>query len=116
MFTFTTPRYFTAYAESAFPYRFFVDGRDNSESLNTTVARGFFQRTQYPENFYRRNGTFGLQDIGADLNALAEAHPIEPGYNIGVGNYTLDLQDPGLNGVRHNLFICEVYKTCHVDC
>ncbi|KZP07573.1 heme-thiolate peroxidase [Athelia psychrophila] len=108
-FTFTTPRYFTAYAESAFPYRFFVDGRDTSASLNTTVARGFFQGTQFPEDFYRRNGTFGLSNIGADLEALAEAHPIEPGHNIGAGNYTLDPEDPGLGSG-----ICYLY-TKHVN-
>lgn len=108
-FTFTTPRYFTAYAESAFPYRFFVDGRDTSASLNTTVARGFFQDTTYPVDFYRRNGTFGLSDIGYDLDFLASAHPIEPGYNVGAGNYTLDPQDPGLTSG-----ICYLY-TKHVN-
>lgn len=99
-FTFTTPRYFTAYAESVFPFLFFVDGRDNSTSLNTTVARGFFQDTQFPVDFYRRNGSIGLANLGV-MGLLAEAHPIAPGHNEGAGNYVLDPEDPGFTaGVR----------------
>lgn len=100
-FTFTTPRYFTAYAESVFPFRFFVDGRDTSASLNLTVARGFFENTQFPVDFHRRNGSYGLQNIGPDLNTLSKAHPIAPGHNEGAGNYVLDPEDPGFSqGVR----------------
>lgn len=105
-FTFTTPRYFTAYAESAFPYRFFVDGRDTSASLDLTVARSFFQNNQYPTDFYRREGAFGIDDIGKDIGTLFQAHPIAPGHNEGAGNYVLDLEDPGFNGVRIDFVSC----------
>ena len=94
-FTFTTPRYFTAYAESVFPYRFFVDGRDSSTALNLTVARGFFQDNHFPTDFYRRSGSFGLLDVGIDIFGLEAAHPISPGYNVGAGNYVVDAADPG---------------------
>lgn len=94
-FDFTTPRYFTAYAESVFPYRFFVDGRDTSGALNLTVARGFFQDNQFPADWYRRNGSFGLTEIGPDIQALSGAHEILPGHNDGAGNYVLDPEDPG---------------------
>jgi hypothetical protein len=98
-FDFTTPRYFTAYAESAFPYRFFVDGRNQSGQLNLTVARGFFQNGHFPADFHRRNGSFGFAEISADIGDIFEAHPIAPGHNEGAGNYVLDPEDPGFAGV-----------------
>ena len=42
-FSFVSPRYFTAYAESVFQFLFFVDGRVSDSQLNLTVARGFFR-------------------------------------------------------------------------
>ena len=96
-FTFITPRYFTAYAESAFPYRFFVDGRDASAALGPAAARDFFQGGRFPADFYRRNGSFGLADIGPDILGLLKAHPIQPGHNEGAGNYVLNPEDPGVS-------------------
>ncbi|KZP09521.1 heme-thiolate peroxidase [Athelia psychrophila] len=110
-FDFVTPRYFTAYAESIFPYRFFVDGRDTSASLNLTVARGFFQHNEFPADFHRRNGSFGLAEIGPDSNALRAPHPILPGHNDGAGNYVLDPEDPGVAGGHGT---CYLY-TKHVN-
>ena len=99
-FDFTTPRYFTAYAESAFPYRFFVDGRNQSGQLDLIVARDFFQKHQFPKDFHRRNGSFGLNEIGNDIAQLFAVHPIVPGHNEGAGNYVHDINDPGFQGVR----------------
>lgn len=98
-FTLTTPRFFTVYAESAFPVRFFVDGRApaTAPALAPADARGFFEATQFPAGFHRRNGSFGIQDLAADINALAAAHPIAPGHNEGAGNYVLDPEDPGFS-------------------
>ncbi|KAF7972385.1 hypothetical protein HWV62_18102 [Athelia sp. TMB] len=98
-FTLTTPRFFTVYAESAFPVRFFVDGRApaTTPALSPADARGFFEATQFPAGFHRRNGSFGIQDLAADINALAAAHPIAPGHNEGAGNYVLDPEDPGFS-------------------
>jgi hypothetical protein len=110
-FTFTTPRYFTAYAESAFPYRFFVDGRDTSAALDLTVARGFFQNSQFPTDFHRRNGSIGLDDIGNDIPKLFQPHPIAPGHNEGAGNYVLDPEDPGFNDPVE---LCYLY-TKHIN-
>lgn len=98
-FDFTNPRYTTAYAEAVFPYQFFVDGRNQTGQLDLTVARGFFQHSQFPKNFHRRNGSFGLNEIGPDLAALSMAHPIAPGHNEGAGNYVLDPEDTGLQTV-----------------
>ena len=70
-FDFTSPRYVTAYAESVFPFRFFVDGRNQSGALDLKSARGFFQRGQFPTGFHRRNGSFGLNEIGPDVDAVA---------------------------------------------
>ncbi|KAF7966174.1 hypothetical protein HWV62_39750 [Athelia sp. TMB] len=108
-FTFTTPRYFTAYAESAFPYRFFVDGRDASAALSPAAARDFFQGGRFPADFHRRKGSFGLADIGPDILGLLKAHPIQPGHNEGAGNYVLNPEDPGVSAD-----ICYLY-TKHVN-
>ena len=97
-FTFLVPRIFTAYAESIFPYEFFVDGRSTEAALDMTTARGFFQNATYPKDFYRRDGTFGFANIGPHINALVSAHPIETGVNQGAGNYVPVPSDPGLAG------------------
>lgn len=97
-FDFTTPRIFTAYAESIFPYRFFVDGRSPKAELDLTVARGFFQKERFPDSFHRRNGSFGFGTIGPDFNALVKPHPIAAGHNEGAGNYVLDTDDLGIAG------------------
>lgn len=97
-FDFTTPRYFTAYAESIFPYRFFVDGRSTTAELDLTVARGFFQNGTFPADFYRRQGSFGFTDIAPDIATLYIPHPISPGHNEGTGNYVANPEDPGFAG------------------
>ncbi|KAF8148708.1 aromatic peroxygenase precursor [Crassisporium funariophilum] len=86
-FSFVSPRFFTAYAESTFPINFFVDGRQTDGQLDLTVARGFFQDSRMPDGFFRHNGTSGVQGI----DTVVLAHPIEPGSNVGgVGNYVVD--------------------------
>lgn len=101
-FTFVTPRIFTAYAESAFPYLYFVDGRSTLDGskpqLNLTVARGFFQDGKFPEDFWRRNGSAGRTAIGDEIDVLTKVHPIAAGNNQGAGNYVVDPTDPGLPG------------------
>lgn len=99
-FDFTTPRYFASYAESAFPYNFFVDGRDQSRQLDLMAARSFFQYNRFPTDFHRRNGTYGLNEVAVDIADLLAVHPIAPGHNEGAGNYVLNPEDPGLGGVR----------------
>ena len=47
-FDFTMPCYFTANAELAFPYQFFVNSRNQSAQLNLTVACDFFQNGHFP--------------------------------------------------------------------
>jgi len=105
-FTFVAPRYFTAYAESAFPLKFFVDGRVNNDSLNLTVARGFFQNSQMPDGFFRRNGTFGLTTIGNDLGDIFTLAPTFPGRNQGVGNFVLDPTSPDFSTPD---VLCQLY-------
>lgn len=89
-FSFVSPRYFTAFAESIFPLVFFVDGRASNFELNTTAARGFFQNNQMPDDFYRSNKSIDLNDIGGGINLIFPTIPIQPGRNEGVGNYVLD--------------------------
>jgi hypothetical protein len=89
-FSFVSPRYYTAYAESVFPLVFFVDGRNFDLKLDMTTARGFFQNNQMPPGFFRGNTSITLDLVGGGINAVFSAHPIEPGRNEGVGNYVLD--------------------------
>lgn len=117
-FDLLTPRYLTAYAESSFPLRlagysllptreellthdsirFMVDGRSNDNaSLDTTVARGFFQHATFPPDFYRRNGSFDFDGVGHDNAFMLSIHPIKPGRNEGLGNYVTDPDDPSIN-------------------
>ncbi|KAF9448651.1 aromatic peroxygenase precursor [Macrolepiota fuliginosa MF-IS2] len=86
-FSFISPRYFTAYAESTFPIKFFKDGRQTDGQLDLDVALGFFRDSKYPDDFFRPNGPQGTDGI----EELAIAHPIAPGANNGTLNsYTPD--------------------------
>ncbi|KJA15661.1 hypothetical protein HYPSUDRAFT_48125 [Hypholoma sublateritium FD-334 SS-4] len=91
-FSFISPRYYTAYAESVFPIAFFVDGRiTDTLTLDMTVARGFFQDGHMPDNFFRSNISWGLTEIGGGIDIIFTPHPIEPGANAGaLDSYTLD--------------------------
>ncbi|KXN81291.1 Aromatic peroxygenase [Leucoagaricus sp. SymC.cos] len=87
-FSFVSPRFFTAYAESTFPVNFFIDGRKNgSGQLDLDVARSFMQNMSMPDDFHRP-----AQPMGADgIDIVAAAHPIAPGANNGtVNSYTPD--------------------------
>ncbi|KAF8958572.1 Chloroperoxidase [Flammula alnicola] len=90
-FSFISPRYYTAYAESVFPITFFIDGRDRSLQLDMNVARGFFQDGRMPDDFFRSNVSWTLNRIGGGINIVFTPHPIEPGANNGtINSYTLD--------------------------
>ena len=90
-FSFVSPRYFTAYAESVFPFLFFVDGRVSDSQLNLTDARGFFQNSSMPDGFFRANRSIGLKEINDPITTVFSAHPIQPGKNQGgVNNYVFD--------------------------
>ncbi|KAF8991584.1 Chloroperoxidase [Cyathus striatus] len=95
-FTFTTPRYYTAYADCMFPLLFFVDGRVGNEQLSLEHTRGFFQDGRMPDGFHRSNGSKGIDVIGDGITRLMAAHPIKPGRNQGTGNYVLDTTNDGL--------------------
>jgi len=99
-FTFVTPRYLTAYAETTFPLAFFVTNQtsDTSLTLGLDVARSFFQTHKFPDNFYRRNGSYGLAEVSDLVVEVFEPFPVLPGNNEGVGNYVVDPEDPGLVG------------------
>ncbi|KAF9526201.1 heme-thiolate peroxidase [Crepidotus variabilis] len=90
-FTFISPRFFTAYAESTFPVNFFVDGRKNGTEeagqLDMDAARSFFETSKFPEDFFRPAGPTGPKGI----NEVFKAHPVQPGKNMGtVNSYTVD--------------------------
>ncbi|KAJ3510047.1 heme-thiolate peroxidase [Coprinellus aureogranulatus] len=99
-FDFTSPRYFTAYAESAFPFVFFTDGRaplnaDGSvQGVHITNASLFFKDGKFPNDFHRSAvpvSPHGVSD-------MYDVHPIEPGRNVdGINTYTVDPTSANFN-------------------
>jgi len=103
-FSFISPRYFTAYAESIFPLVFFIDGRDKSLQLDMNVARGFFQNSRFPDGFFRSNTSISINIIGGGIDFLFSKHPVPPGANNGtVNSYT-----PNPNSADFTQF-CKLY-------
>jgi hypothetical protein len=96
-FTFLSPRFFTAFSEAVFPTVFFVDGRANNFSLPLANARRFFQDMHMPDDFFRANQPFGLNQIGPRAMMVLNAHPIQPGSNQGtVNSFVPDPASPNL--------------------
>lgn len=86
-FSFVAPRYFTAYAESAFPVNFFIDGRQTDGQLDLDAALSFFRDMKYPDGFFRAGKPVGTNNIVE----IVLAHPVPPGANKGTLNsYTPD--------------------------
>jgi hypothetical protein len=75
-FSFISPRYFTAYSESALPVAFFVDGRRGDQQLNMADALSFYQGMQMPADFFRPNGSFGLAEIGTAIMMPCSIHTL----------------------------------------
>ncbi|KAJ2936550.1 heme-thiolate peroxidase, partial [Candolleomyces eurysporus] len=96
-FTFVSPRYFTAYGESAFTLNLFVDGRDNTTALggrrlDMDTALSFFRDSRFPPDFHRASrptGTDGVREIMA-------AYPFKPGRNVDgkINNFVEDPTSP----------------------
>ena len=103
-FSFISPRYFTAYAESVFPVAFFIDGRDSSGQLDMNVARGFFQGNRFPDGFFRSNISSTQSIISEGMNLISSRHPIPPGGNNG----TLNSYTPNPNSADLTQF-CKFY-------
>ena len=89
-FSFVSPRYFTAYAETVFPFLFSVDGRISDGQLNLTIACGFFQNSSMPDGFFCANRSIGFNEINDPIGNVFSTHPIKPGKNQGVNNYVFD--------------------------
>lgn len=120
-FDFTSPRYFTAYAESTFPYTFFVDGRaaiDATTGLNQGLhisnATLFFKDNRFPKDFWRAPKP-------ASANGIVQvftAHPIAPGRNAGkVNSYTVDPNSGSFTNfcALYYNFLNQTVKTLYPD-
>ncbi|KAF9477466.1 aromatic peroxygenase precursor [Pholiota conissans] len=92
IFSLTSPRYYTAYAESVFPLTFFVDGRRSQpRQLDIATARGFFEHNRMPHGFFRSNTSWTLGHIGGGMDVIWESHPVLPGRNNGtINSYEVD--------------------------
>ncbi|KZW03092.1 Cloroperoxidase [Exidia glandulosa HHB12029] len=88
-FNFANPRFATAFAETAFPLAFFIDGRDKSLALDLDVMRGFFKDSSMPPDFHRRDGASDAGDSEFDIIQLS--HNYFPGFNNGTGGSCISL-------------------------
>lgn len=111
-FTFVSPRFVTAYAETTFPLGFFVSNQTANTSLPLELddARSFFENGKFPDNFWRRNGTFGSQIGELMVQIYEQFPPVLPGRNEGLGNYVVDPEDPGL-GLNGDDFVSHLIPT-----
>ncbi|KAH6881249.1 aromatic peroxygenase precursor, partial [Coprinopsis sp. MPI-PUGE-AT-0042] len=86
-FDFTSPRYFTAFAESVFPINFFRDGRIADGKLDMASAESFFIEERFPDDFHRKPTPGGLEGF----EYLVLRARILPGRNNGtVDSYVID--------------------------
>ncbi|KAF7773206.1 hypothetical protein Agabi119p4_5373 [Agaricus bisporus var. burnettii] len=99
-FSFVSPRFITAYAESTFPINFFIDGRQQDGQLDLDAAISFFRDMRYPSGFFRAPKPMGVEGI----ETIIAAHPIAAGANNGaVNTYTPDPHSGDFNS------FCTVY-------
>ncbi|EJD38504.1 heme-thiolate peroxidase [Auricularia subglabra TFB-10046 SS5] len=98
-FRFSNPRVSTAYAESVFPFAYFIDGRlvgDDvraAQGLDLGVMRGFFEDARMPPGFVRREGAFGLGAVGDASDLVRALHPVRPGFNNGTTDSYVEDKD-----------------------
>ncbi|KAH9474945.1 Aromatic peroxygenase [Psilocybe cubensis] len=105
-FNLLSPRIFTVYAEAVFPINFFIDGRQTDRQLDLDDARSFLQNMRFPDDFHRRNGSIGADE----MRDIAAIHPINPGRNVGkVNNY---VEDPTSAGLADS---CKLYSSFVTD-
>ena len=109
-FYFSNPRYFTGYAESVFPLAYFSNESTPNFAVGTSVENlnSIFLAQKYPNNFYRRQGAFDLNDIGSVIDTLRAVHPLNPGFNDGtnVNSYEVDTHFYG----TQTQTICALYE------
>jgi len=55
-----------------------------------------------PKGFFRRNGSYGFNEVDIDFSDISDAHPVMAGRNYGIGNYVPDPTFPGTN-------LCDIY-------
>ncbi|KAF8554620.1 heme-thiolate peroxidase [Imleria badia] len=96
-FSFDTPRYLTAYAETTFPLAFFVSNQTANTTLNTSLdnARSFFQTHKYPDGFYRRQAPYDFPEVSTMFGKIFDLVGVLPGRNEGVGNFVVNPEDNG---------------------
>lgn len=116
-FEFVSPRFFTAFAESTFPYTFFVDGRITNRTtagLDMTNATLFFRDSRFPRDFWRPPAP----TAGEGLFEIFQAYPIAPGRNInGVNTYTPDPNSADFTQIckLYIDFVNDTVKTLYPD-
>jgi len=97
-FSLLSPRFTTAYGESAFILVFFVDGRKADAKLSMKDALGFFRDSRMPDDFHRTDLSKSADAVNNFIGDIFAAHPTQPGKNNGtVNSFTVDPSSPDLN-------------------
>ncbi|KAH0833038.1 Chloroperoxidase, partial [Lanmaoa asiatica] len=96
-FSFDTPRYLTAYAETTFPLAFFVSNQTVNTTMNATLddARSFYEKHKYPKEFYRRQAPYDFPQVSIMFKKIFSLVRVLPGQNEGVNNFVVNPEDNG---------------------
>jgi len=88
-FSFTVPRYMTAYGETTFPWALMQDGRDKAAGKphKCRWMRIFYEHSRMPDDFWRREGKFGLFDVGDTVAIMRQTYKLTAGHNEGLGHF-----------------------------
>ncbi|KAF8437187.1 Chloroperoxidase [Boletus edulis BED1] len=106
VFSFETPRFLGAIAESGFALAMFVHNQteDSTKSLALNDAWSFFNLHMYPEGFYRRQGPFEFPHVKALTYKLVDMVGRRPGHNEGEYNYVVNPEDPATVNLTAQLY------------
>ncbi|KAG6373765.1 hypothetical protein JVT61DRAFT_5907 [Boletus reticuloceps] len=96
VFSFETPRFLGAIAESGFALAMFVHNQteDSTKSLALNDAWSFFNLHMYPEGFYRRQGPYEFPHVKSLTYKLVDMVGWRPGHNEGEYDYVVNPEDP----------------------
>ncbi|KAF8138810.1 heme-thiolate peroxidase [Boletus edulis] len=95
-FSFETPRFLGAIAETGFFFAMFVNNQtaDNEKPLSLDDAESFFGNHKFPQGFYRRQGPYEFPMVKNVTYTFVDMIGVKPGNNNGVNNYVVNPEDP----------------------
>ncbi|KAL9940588.1 hypothetical protein V8E36_000076 [Tilletia maclaganii] len=110
-FSFVFPRFFSSYGEAALVLNAFPSAAKNTTGVSTDADDlvAFFQNERFPDEWYRRAQPFGLEDFGTSLSAVLKAKPVQPGQNVGKGNFVPYATNLTASTLTPQNVVCSLY-------